>query len=133
MALENEVKLKYKMPFPIEVHSRRSDGQSADDVKQEGPPPPPPTEEVAATAQASQEFSFISIDGTTLDNPTIVLEADEVDGNNVVVYREPYGGQLTYDPSMSYLAQLEASELHEQDVVGDQVGQTTPHRRVDLC
>ncbi|XP_037084196.1 PR domain zinc finger protein 5-like [Pollicipes pollicipes] len=30
---------------------------------------------------------------------------------------------------MSYLAQLEASELHEQDVVGDQVGQTTPHRR----
>ncbi|XP_043206646.1 myc-associated zinc finger protein-like [Amphibalanus amphitrite] len=140
MALENEVKLKYKMPFPIEVHSRRSEAP----IPPPAPPAPPPGPAAAAgeaapvesppaaapaggqaaqhepAAGAEQEFSFISIDESALDNPTIVLEAGDVgvDGHNVVVYREPYGSHqtLSYDPSMSYLAQLEASQIRGDDV-----------------
>ena len=85
MLSHSQVKLKYKMPFPIEVHSRKSDSHALQ------PPPAPPhvgsTEEVVAVASPAataelegslagaesvageegaqeserQEFSFISI------------------------------------------------------------------------
>ena len=47
-----QVKLKYKMPFPIEVHSRRSDFPVQ--------PPPPPAPPVAAAEDRLEEVTVAS-------------------------------------------------------------------------
>ncbi|XP_037081858.1 zinc finger protein 84-like [Pollicipes pollicipes] len=94
MALENEVKLKYKMPFPIEVHSR----SSQEGAPPPAPPPPPPDPLLEggelAPAQICQVLDAAGVDTGETYSIEVVDSADGLPKGSHVAFSDSLGESI---------------------------------------